>query len=913
VTVPFKPELTPWLAEWIGKTQADATRVAPKTPQLPPIPTIGPANAPAQPGVQAALEGYSDPMRPVVQGLQAAQTAAEFLPSPFGDVASAGAAVREARAGNPGMAALSAAGALPLIPSLAPAARAAKKGKKALPKLQAAAFRAEDGRIFTGPAHPVAAIEAEDAGAVLTGKLDDEGFIHPEKGYISRREAKRMGYFAKAEKDVPQTVQLADETPIVDELPDDIDAQVAAIAAKHSPPPLAAPRKAAKLIGKDANEDVLAIAERMIRNDPMPRVTKVDPDKAAHMAKVYEGLPKMDPEAKSAYDLLNDEVAAQAKAIEDAGYRFEFVDSDPYENSAAMMKDVRENKRLKVFKTPRPLYHGTNADFERFNPVSESANDMGVLGNVKTTRHGAFFTDNPDFAKQYGKVGEYTPDISSTAEITDDIRDRFLATLDPHGPERDLWLQAKYGTKKPWTLFEGDLGARFTRFLKDEGYDSARFVEDVGEDANNVMGNTTVVFDPDKIKRAAFHPYMTPEQNDRFRAVHDWIAHAGPGNQFGPIGEENAYRMHAATLSPQAQRALASETRGQNSWVNFGPHKDRPMKERPFAEQKAALWPEEFLGDYDAMPAGEPEKIVAAAQPQLEAPQLKVGSEKPALDESNLKIVPDYVTDPMERAPLYRAPRAELSQLTPMWKRVKDVFAKNADQGLKEGLGKWYDVTPLRDAFKDVSETGQDDLPQGYATRRQASVNRGVRRILEEGNLNPFEQPKTFRYGNIPTGRYFHSVPLDMHVGRQTGRKGNLVGEDGSLTPGRGFPAPSYAKDKKVTTSPTKTSYAPIEDHILAEAEKRGVPGAPFMAAGWEKGGMPDAIGGSTGVADIRGLIPLFNERIALTAQKRGVSRAEALKGFMEGKWPLAAIGGLGASKGLLSEELSGAHSDDSM
>lgn len=98
-----------------------------------------------------------------------------------------------------------------------------------------------------------------------------------------------------------------------------------------------------------------------------------------------------------------------------------------------------------------------------------------------------------------------------------------------------------------------------------------------------------------------FHPYMTPEQNNQFRAVHDVLAHAGEGNQFGPVGEENAYRTHASTLSPLAQRALATETRGQNSWVNFGPNAHLPAAERPFAEQKAALWPENLLGDYQGM------------------------------------------------------------------------------------------------------------------------------------------------------------------------------------------------------------------------------------------------------------------------------------------------------------------------
>jgi hypothetical protein len=98
------------------------------------------------------------------------------------------------------------------------------------------------------------------------------------------------------------------------------------------------------------------------------------------------------------------------------------------------------------------------------------------------------------------------------------------------------------------------------------------------------------------------HPYMTADQNTAFRAVHDFIAHAGGGHGFNAVGEENAARAHAATLSREALPALMTETRGQNSWVNFGPNSHLPASERPFATQKAALFPEHLLGDYNVTP-----------------------------------------------------------------------------------------------------------------------------------------------------------------------------------------------------------------------------------------------------------------------------------------------------------------------
>lgn len=96
--------------------------------------------------------------------------------------------------------------------------------------------------------------------------------------------------------------------------------------------------------------------------------------------------------------------------------------------------------------------------------------------------------------------------------------------------------------------------------------------------------------------------------NDLFRFVHDFFGHSERGNGFGAVGEENAWDVHARMYTPLARRAMTTETRGQNSWVNFGPqmrNEDGNIKrkgdpgylsptERPFADQKIGLLDEEF-------------------------------------------------------------------------------------------------------------------------------------------------------------------------------------------------------------------------------------------------------------------------------------------------------------------------------
>ena len=98
-------------------------------------------------------------------------------------------------------------------------------------------------------------------------------------------------------------------------------------------------------------------------------------------------------------------------------------------------------------------------------------------------------------------------------------------------------------------------------------------------------------------------------ENDVFRAVHDTFGHGMRGNTFGPIGEYNAWLAHKEMYSPDARRVMTTETLGQNTFTNYGPHmRDAegkllskadagyiPPADRPFASQKVALMPEEII------------------------------------------------------------------------------------------------------------------------------------------------------------------------------------------------------------------------------------------------------------------------------------------------------------------------------
>ena len=122
--------------------------------------------------------------------------------------------------------------------------------------------------------------------------------------------------------------------------------------------------------------------------------------------------------------------------------------------------------------------------------------------------------------------------------------------------------------------------------------------------------------------------------NDVFRFVHDYFGHTRLGNSFGAIGEENAWNVHSRMYSPLARRAMTTETRGQNSWVNFnkslrnadGTMKKKgdegyvPPAQRPFADQKMALLPEEF---------SQIEEAYSVSEDLEKAPQFQKAPTKP--------------------------------------------------------------------------------------------------------------------------------------------------------------------------------------------------------------------------------------------------------------------------------------------
>jgi predicted kinase len=119
-------------------------------------------------------------------------------------------------------------------------------------------------------------------------------------------------------------------------------------------------------------------------------------------------------------------------------------------------------------------------------------------------------------------------------------------------------------------------------------------VGDAGDKADfDYLAKNHPLFQQSGFKTKTGQPMMW---NDVLRAVHDALAHGIYGSSFNENGEENAFVAHAIlTQNPWAIWALATETRMQNSWVHYGPHRVLTdgsfvtTKPDGFASQKVGL------------------------------------------------------------------------------------------------------------------------------------------------------------------------------------------------------------------------------------------------------------------------------------------------------------------------------------
>ena len=230
------------------------------------------------------------------------------------------------------------------------------------------------------------------------------------------------------------------------------------------------------------------------------------------------------------------------------------------------------------------------AVWERANPKVEALAEEFMGGTVPRPLARATAPDKP-FAK---RIADWYDTVESN----------------PNDPAVQKAYRAFADETRQQYEFLRSKGIQFEFVDTDPYKTSAEMMQDVAENNRLKVLKT----------ESGMHPLLTEEENDMFRAVHDFFGHAKEGHQFGQLGEENAYRVHSAMYSPEARRVMATETRGQNSWVNSQPaNKVKPGS--VYAEQKVALMPEEFMGEYP-IERVTPEVVTNVEMQSLEMPGL---------------------------------------------------------------------------------------------------------------------------------------------------------------------------------------------------------------------------------------------------------------------------------------------------
>lgn len=128
-------------------------------------------------------------------------------------------------------------------------------------------------------------------------------------------------------------------------------------------------------------------------------------------------------------------------------------------------------------------------------------------------------------------------------------------------------------------------------FSTEAGYGSDASDLDVSD--NPMLGETGLTWDFNGKPRKVL-------ANDLFRAVHDTFGHGLEGASFRSRGEENAWQAHSRLFTGSARGAITSETRGQNSWLNFNtkPYKD-VVGEATAKEQHPDNWKTITLGEHN--------------------------------------------------------------------------------------------------------------------------------------------------------------------------------------------------------------------------------------------------------------------------------------------------------------------------
>jgi hypothetical protein len=243
-----------------------------------------------------------------------------------------------------------------------------------------------------------------------------------------------------------------------------------------------------------------------------------------------------------------------------------------------------------------PTVRGVSGPDPRLVAVAEQyAADNGI--DLK--RQSTFTQVDPEFAARVAdayEAMEHNPQDPAVKEAYDSLIQQttaqYQALIDAGYQFYFIDLSTQAGqdyAASPWNaMFDARDNQIMGVFSTAEGFGTS---EDFSADANPLLAETGIEWPigPDGEMRPVY-------ANDLFRAVHDAFGHGLEFTGFRANGEENAWQAHQRLFTGPAVAAITTETRGQNSWLNYGPNgeanRTASVEDTVFADQKTGLLPE---------------------------------------------------------------------------------------------------------------------------------------------------------------------------------------------------------------------------------------------------------------------------------------------------------------------------------
>jgi hypothetical protein len=282
----------------------------------------------------------------------------------------------------------------------------------------------------------------------------------------------------------------------------------------------------------------------------------------------------------------------------------------------------------------------------------------------------------------------------------------------------------------PWSAMR-DLRAnkRMAVYGTYDGYGTEGITAKAADD-NPMLGDTGLQW---KDQGGQLRPVAA---NDLFRAVHDAFGHGLEGAGFRAQGEENAWQAHVRLFTGSAVGAITSETRGQNSWLNYGPYgetnRTAKLEGTVFAEQKTGLMPEWTWSEGVAADAGDIRKSPARRNDLMAAKLSRVG----------IKSADDF----------WRTWRNLMVGTAGPDPRLSAIGSTDSQVQRVEGLVRAHRI--------DADDSGILSVLKGYDTKPEGAKTGGnedgvvtsaiAKRILESAGVKPTVENAVAAYESLP-------------------------------------------------------------------------------------------------------------------------------------------------------------------